>query len=119
MIKTFFDWFETLGWQASLCFVLALAVFCCVVILLCDAAYRRHVDRLELAAIKARIWDQRKEKLANRIEEQRQREKRESDDAEFLRRLNIDIANDDSQRMRERQQFHIPSAFRDFKGTQR
>lgn len=115
-MKTIFDWLETLTWQSSLCFALALAIFVCVVILLCDASYRRYIERMELAAIKARVWDQRKEKLANRIEEQRQREKRERDDSEFMRRLNIDIANDDAQSMRERKQFHISPAFRDMKG---
>lgn len=116
MIAAFFDWLESLGWQSVLCFAFALAIFCCIVILLCDAAFRRYIDRQELAAIKARTWDQRKEKLAGRIEEQRQREKRETDDAEFLRRLSIDIANDDAQGRRERQQFHVSPCFRDMKG---
>lgn len=119
MIKLFFDWFESLGWQAALCFMFALCAVMVILVLLVDWIVRGLIERRELAAIKARTWEQKKVRAASIIEERRVREQRDTDDAEFLRRLNIDIANDDAQTMRERKQFHLPPAFRDMKGLHR
>lgn len=119
MSATFFVWQESLGWQAALCFLGALAVTLCVVALLIDAYVRRFLAWREIVAIKEKNWQQRKERSARVFEAQRLREMQRADDKEFLRRLEIDIANDESQRMRERQQFHVSPAFRDFKGVQK
>lgn len=119
MIAAFFTWLESLGWQAALLFMLALVIGGCIIILLIDWAIRASAQRRELRAIKKKNWQQRKERVARLIEAQREREAREADDAAFLRRLEIDVARDDLQKRREARQFHIPAAFRDFKGTQR
>jgi hypothetical protein len=118
-MNTFFDWLESLGWQSSLCFLIGLSVAICVLILLIDSGVHKLAKRAELRAIKERNWQQRKERIQRLLCAQREREKREEDDAAYLQRLNIDIANDDAQGRRERGQFHIPAAFRDMKGVQK
>jgi uncharacterized protein YhaN len=108
-----------LSWLESLNRIEGVLLYCFVCTVLCTIIHC--VDRwfatAELRAIKWRVWAQKKARFAELLEAQRQREQREADDAQFLRRLNIDIANDDAQNNRERQQFHLPAAFRDFKGV--
>lgn len=115
-MKTFFIWLESLGWQAALCFTIGLAAALCLLILLIDIAIRKRAENVELRAIRERVRAEKKRRVRYLLEAQRERERREADDAQFLQRLNIDIANDDAQGIRERQQFHLPAAFRDFKG---
>jgi hypothetical protein len=115
-MNTFWAWLESLGWQAALCFTIGLGVFLCVLILLIDIGIRRYAENAELRAIRERVWNEKKARLAQSMEAQREREAREADDAEFLRRLEIDVKRDDLQSRREARQFHLPAAFRDFKG---
>lgn len=118
MMAAFFDWLASLGWGASLCFALAFGVGGCIIILLIDFAVRSHEERRELRAIKNRLWEARKKKLLDAFEgDQQKAMRRRLDDAQFLRLLEIDTANDAAQGIRERQQFHIPPCFRDFKGV--
>jgi len=114
-----FTWWASLGWAASLCFAVAIAVALCIIVVLIDSAIVRFARWNELRAIRRRLWEAKKERVSQLLEDRRKREQRENNDAEFLRRLGIDIANDDAQGRREAKQFHIPAAFRDMKGVHR
>lgn len=118
-MQIFFTWLENLSWQGALIFLVSLCIASCVLICGTDWLIRKLIDRAELRAIKERNAAEKKRRIQYLLDAQAERLAREADDAQFLQRLNIDIANDDAQRNRERQQFHLPAAFRDFKGTQR
>lgn len=116
MIAAFLTWLESLTWREAAMLYLISCVIICVVVVAIDKAIRKLAEWSEQRAIKERNWILRKQRVQLILDAQRERERREANDAQFLRRLNIDIANDDAQRNRERQQFHLPAAFRDFKG---
>jgi hypothetical protein len=116
-MNTFWAWLESLGWSAALCFTIGVAVALCLLILLIDVAIRSHAENVELRAIRERIWAEKKARLEKTIEAQRQQEARETDDAKFMDRLQIDVKRDDLQSRREAKQFHLPAAFRDMKGV--
>jgi hypothetical protein len=61
-MSAFFDWFETLGWQAALCFMFALCGFLVIVVLLADAAFRKLADSREERAILRQELKRRAEK---------------------------------------------------------
>jgi hypothetical protein len=115
-MKTFFMWLESLGWQSALCFLIAVSISICVVILLIDAGLVKLAHRREQREIAERIWAEKKRRAQYLLDAQREREAREDDDAEFMRRLEIDVKRDDLQSRREARQLHIPAAFRDMKG---
>jgi Na+-translocating ferredoxin:NAD+ oxidoreductase RnfC subunit len=116
-MKTFFDWLELLSWGQALIFLAVLCIGACALICGSDWAIRKLIENAEQRAIKERNWAEKKRRAQYLMEAKAARQAREADDAQFLQRLNIDIASDDAQRNRERQQFHLPAAFRDFKGV--
>jgi len=116
----FFAWTESLGWQAALCFLFAIAFALCIVILLADAALRQFAAWRERRTTRERNWQLRQQRMQLIIDAQREREERDAAEAAALaNRLQIRVWRDRVQANREAKQFHVPAAFRDFKGVQR
>jgi hypothetical protein len=81
-MKAFFSWADSLGWQASLCFVVALAIAICIAILLIDATVLKFIRWLELRAIGRRFLqgkDQSRDELEKEAAEKAAAAKREAD----------------------------------------
>lgn len=119
MIHAFYTWQASLTWRPALCFLVAGFVALCVVGLLVDALVRKIKASLERRAIRKRLWEAKQKLVLEQLSAQGEKQRRAADDAEFLRRLTIDVKRDRIQSQQERQQFHIPAAFRDMKGLHR
>lgn len=112
MMAAFFCWLESLD------LIEGALLYCFVCTVLCTIIYcvdRWFVTR-EIRAIRRRVWAEKKARVDKLIAEQRERERRAAEDADFVRRLSIDVGRDDLQSRREARQFHLSSAFRDMKG---
>jgi hypothetical protein len=120
MMQTFFAWLEVLTWAPALCFLFALAIGACIVILLIDAGARKFAARQERRAIRARNWQLRQQRVQLILDAQREREQREAAQARVVaKRLAVNVWRDRVQQNRESKQFHVAAAFRDVKGTHR
>lgn len=101
-------------------FLIAMLVTVCVVALLVDGMLRKFAALLERRAIRERNWITRHQRVQLILDAQRDRERREAEEAEILRkRVQMRVWRDRVQSNREAKQFHVDAAFRDMKGVQR
>lgn len=124
MLKIFFIWLESLAWKPALLFMFALFFTGCIIVLLVDRAIKEFSDWRERRAIRARNHTLRMQRAQLIIDANVEREAREAAEdaareAVAKKRLEIKVWRDRVQARRESNQFHVPAAFRDFKGTQR
>jgi uncharacterized membrane protein len=112
VMPAFFAWLESLDLIEGV----LLYCFVCTVLSTIIYVVDRWFATREIRAIRRRVWAEKKARVDKQIAEQRERERRKADDAEFVRRLSIDVGRDDLQSRREARQFHLSPAFRDFKG---
>jgi hypothetical protein len=116
----FSTWLASLSWAAALCFLVAIAISGCVVILLIDAALMKFSAWREKRAIRERNWILRQQRVQLILDAQREREQRlAAEDETECKRLAMHVWRDRVQSNRESKQFHLPAAFRDQKGVQR
>lgn len=108
-LSQFFAWQELLTWSQALRFVAGLCVVSCLVVCGTDWLVRKMSAWRERRAIRMRTWQQRREAVQRVIDAQRERENR----------VAMRVWRDRVQSNRESKQFHVPAAFRDFKGVQK
>lgn len=120
MIKSFFAWLEVLTWGSALCFLFAIAIAGCIMILLIDAALMKFSAWRERRAIRERNWISRQQRVQLILDAQREREHLlAAENEKECKRLAMHVWRDRVQSNREAKQFHLAAAFRDQKGVQR
>ena len=100
MIAAFFTWFETLGWQAAICFMFALCGILVIAVLLIDHAAHKFSAWREDSAILRREMKRRAEKRDELLMFPFERSR--------IPRSQIDPAHSTGQ-------FQVPRSMRDFK----
>lgn len=120
LIAHFYAWQQDLTWHRAVLFLLFVVVFACVLAAAARLAVLQYTAWHERRAVRARNWRLKQERAQLIVDAQREREAREAEEDEAIRRRTaMRVWRDRVQHNRESKQFHLPSAFRDVKGVHR